>query len=73
MTFYKEMKRGWLHQMVLDDQMNDEAAVQMSWKDFESFFTLHDSHWEIFAISAGTTGDLCICIDLDTVWQPEPI
>ena len=67
------MNRGWLHQLILDDQLKDETAVQMAWKDFEASFTLHDSHWETFAISAGTTGDLNICIDLDTVWQPEPI
>ncbi|MEM9015854.1 MAG: hypothetical protein AAGC68_02485 [Verrucomicrobiota bacterium] len=67
------MNPDWLNRMLIEAELNDDTATIVSWREFESNHTLHDSYWAGFASEIACGGEIVFCVDWDTHWQPKEI
>ena len=63
----------WLGNDLINDRLPWEKGLQISFSEFTTKYTLHDSYWIGLFYDVGNLASVIIIINWDAVWLPDSI
>ncbi|MEH2281965.1 MAG: hypothetical protein V7K90_11670 [Nostoc sp.] len=64
---------SWLSQELINNCLPWQSGKNMSFRDFNEQYTLHDSDWIGIFYNIGYEQIITLAIDWDSVWLPDEI
>jgi hypothetical protein len=63
----------WLGNSIIQNKLPWKEGLNISFKEFDELYTLHDSGWIGLFYDVGNIGSVILAIDWDVVWLPSSV
>lgn len=72
-TLTEDYYPDWLYRDLVEDLLPWQQGKEMTFKEFDRKYTLHDSHWVGIFYDVAYTQNVTLSIQWDYVWLPKEI